>query len=248
MRILQKNGEHTPRHVRLRLAMDFGLLVAAVLAFIILRKFQLEQTSFFVTAPLLILFTARLRDWECCFAARPDKSRVTVALKSLSNDYLLLTHIALPVYGGTIDHLLIGPNGLFVIEVKNYSGYVRCNQDQWAVKTRRMNSLSKQAKRNSMALRSAIASLYSGRRIAIPYVTPLLVFANPEARLRLRQPTIAVLRLHEVAEFIRNYTPKRQITPEERRRIVHHLGSLDSKAGEIAQQENIGKAHLIRLK
>jgi Nuclease-related domain len=236
MRILQKNGEYTPPHIRLRLAMNIGFLVTAFLSFIILRGFQLEQMSFFVTAPLLILFTARLRDW------------VTVALKSLSNDYLLLTHIALPVYGGDIDHLLIGPNGLFVIEVKNYSGYVRCNQDQWAVKTRRINSLSKQAKRNSMALRSAIASLYSGRRIAIPYVTPLLVFANPEARLRLRQPTIAVLRLHEIAEFIRDYAPKRQITPEERRRIVHHLVSLDSKAGEMAQQENIGKANLIKLK
>jgi Nuclease-related domain len=231
MRILQKNGGYTPPHIRLRLAMDIGFLVTAFLSFIILRGFQLEQMSFFVTAPLLILFTARLRDWECCFAANMDKSKVTVALKSLSNDYLLLTHIALPVYGGDIDHLLIGPNGLFVIEMKNYSGYV-----------------SKQAKRNSMAVRSAIASLYSGRRIAIPYVTPLLVFANPEARLRLRQPTIAVLRLHEIAEFIRDYAPKRQITPEERRRIVHHLVSHDSKAGEMAQQENIGKANLIRLK
>src|SRR5215467_15215619 len=247
MRILEKNGDTLSR-VHFRLTLDIGFLVASVLSFVILRKLQLEQISFFVTSPLLILFTARLRDWESLLPAKKDKSKANAALKSLSNDYLLLSHLALPDYGGDIDHLLIGPNGLFVIEVKSYSGYVRCNQDQWAVKTRRMNSLSKQAKRNSMALRSAIASLYSGKRIAVPYVTPLLVFANPEARLRLRQPTIAVLRLHEVAEFIRNYTPKRQITPEERRRIVHHLVSLDSKAGETGQQENIGKAHLIRLK
>src|SRR5215467_10192323 len=247
MRILEKNG-HSLSRIRFRLVMDVGLLVASVLSFVIMRIFQLEQISFFVTAPLLILFTARLRDWESLLPVKKGQSRAPSALKSLSNDYLLLSDLALPEYGVDIDYLVIGPNGLFIIEVKNYSGYVRCNQDQWAVKTRRMNSLSKQAKRNSMALRSAIASLYSGKRIAVPYVTPLLVFANPEARLRLRQPTIAVLRLHEVAEFIRNYTPKRQITPEERRRIVHHLVSLDSKAGETGQQENIGKAHLIRLK
>jgi len=247
MRILAKNGD-TPNRIRLRLAMDIGFLVASVLSFVMLRKLRLESISFFVTAPLLILFTARLRDWESLLPAKKDKSKTTAALKSLSNDYLLLSQLALPNYAGDIDHLLIGPNGLFVLEVKNYSGYVRCMQDQWAVKSRRINSLSKQAKRNSMALRSAIACLYSGKGMGIPYVTPLIVFANPEAKLRLRQPTTAVLRLQEIAGFVRDYTPKRPITLEERRLIVHHLTILDSKSREMIQPENIAKTHLVRVK
>ena len=248
MKILRKNPQSAPGRVYFRITIDIALLVSVILSFALLRKYQLEQMSFFVAAPLLILFTARLRDWERWLPAGNDKSKVIGALHSLSNDYSLLTHLALPDYGGNIDHLLIGPNGLFVIEVKNYSGYVRCNQDQWAVKTHRIKSLSRQAKRNSMALRSAIACLYMGRRTGIPYVTPLLVFAHPEARLRLRQPTMAVLRLRELPEFIRDYAPKRPITPEEKRLIAHHLISLDAKSGERAQPESIGKAHMIKVK
>lgn len=84
--------------------------------------------------------------------------------------------------------------------------------------------------------------------MGIPYVTPLIVFANPEAKLRLRQPTTAVLRLQEIAGFVRDYTPKRQITLEERRLIVRHLTALDSKSREMIQPENIAKTHLVRVK
>ena len=248
MRILEKNG-YSPAHIRFRLAMDVGFLVSSVLSFVVLQRFQLEQISFFVTAPLLILFTARLRDWESLLAAKEGQSKAPSALKSLSNDYFLISDLALPEYGVDIHHLLIGPNGLFIIDIKNYSGYVRCNQDQWAVKSRRIDSLSKQAKRNSVALRSAIACLYSGKDIAIPYVTPLLIFANPEAKLRLRRPTVGVLRLHEIAEFVRNYAPKRIIGIEERRRIAHHLKTLDSASREMPPaSEAAGKVHLVRVK
>ena len=244
MRILQKDGEFIFRRLRFRMAMNIGFLASSVLSFTLLRYFQLEQMSFFIAAPLLILITARLRDWHRWFPARKNKSTVTGALKSLANDYVLLTHLALPDYGGEIEHFLIGPNGLFVIEVKNYSGYVRCNQDQWAVKSHCIKSLSKQVKRNSIALRSAIACLYTERGTGIPYVTPLLVFSNPEARLRLRRPTMAALRLEEVPKFIRDYAAKRPITHEEKRVIIHHLMSLDSKSAEAACQTSITNQHL----
>ena len=247
MRISQKKG-HSPSRMRFRLAMDIGFLVASVLSFVILRRFQLEQISFFVTAPLLILFSLRLRDWESLLSAEKGQPKTPSVLKSLSNDYLLISDLALPEYGVDIDHLVIGPNGLFIVEVKNYSGYIRCNQDQWAVKSRRIDSLSKQAKRNSVALRSAIACLYSGKDIAIPYVTPLLVFANPEAKLRLRRPTVGVLRLHEIAEFVKNYAPKRTIAIEERKRIAYHLTTLDSTSREMPPSEIAGKVRLVRVK
>jgi len=248
MKILPKHGESAPRRIHFRMAMNIGFLVSSVLAFALLRSFQLEQISFFVAAPLLILFAARLRDWDYWFQARKDQSTVTAALKSLANDYVLVTDLALPDDGGNLDHFLIGPNGLFVIEVKNYSGYVRCDQDQWAVKTHRIKSLSKQAKRNTIALRRAIAGLYTARATEIPYVVPLLVFANPAARLRLFRPTVAVLRLDKLAEFVRDYAAKRPITREEKQVIVHHLMSLNSTSAEMSDQGNIAKAHLRRVK
>ncbi len=54
---------------------------------------------------------------------------------------------------GNVDHLVMGPNGLFAIETKNYSTFVKCSGDDWFVNGKKIRSLSKQAKRNAIAVR-----------------------------------------------------------------------------------------------
>jgi hypothetical protein len=40
----------------------------------------------------------------------------------LSDDYYLLNDLYLRDGGGDIDHIVLGPNGVFVLETKNWSG------------------------------------------------------------------------------------------------------------------------------
>jgi hypothetical protein len=248
MKNLQKNGASTVKRICFWAGMGIALVGLIVLTLALSSSFQVEPTGFIAAIALLTLFKARFRHWERCFLGGKDESNVTAALKSLPNDYVLLTDLVLPDYSGRVDHFLIGPNGLFVIETKNYSGYVRCDQDQWAVKTHRIKSLSKQVKRNTISVRSAIAGLYAARGTRIPYVVPLLVFMNPQARLRLFRPTVAVLRLEELAEFIRDYAAKGPISHEERRIIIHHLMSSNFEAGDLVDQGTITRAHLRKVK
>jgi len=85
------------------------------------------------------------------------------AMKYLADTYYLINDVALKQPYGNIDHILLGPNGIFVIETKNYNGgTIRCNGDEWSrlypgkygFKAYHMNSPSKQAKGNAVRLRN----------------------------------------------------------------------------------------------
>ena len=56
---------------------------------------------------------------------------VTEYLKELDDSYYLINDIILPNSYGNIDHILLGPNGIFVIESKHFEGEIRCNGDNW---------------------------------------------------------------------------------------------------------------------
>ena len=61
---------------------------------------------------------------------------------------------------GNIDHIVLGPNGIFVIETKNYKGEISCYGDVWHgdydTESYPIKSVSKQAKRNAVTLKRFI--------------------------------------------------------------------------------------------
>lgn len=52
--------------------------------------------------------------------------KVSYKLSWLSDEYVVLNDILLPTYYGTtqIDHIVVSPYGIFVIETKNYKGWI----------------------------------------------------------------------------------------------------------------------------
>jgi hypothetical protein len=233
MMVLRKGGQFADRRIRFYLWASVGLFALAISAFAVTNIFRLPAIGFFMAAMLLMLFKTSVRRWSCWSLGRNGESKVTEALKSLPDEYVVLNDIVLPDRKGNVDHLLIGPNGVFVIETKNYSGFVRCEEEQWFVNGHRIRSLSKQAKRNSMAIRGSIAGLFPGQR-RVPYVVPLLVFVSRSTRLKLFKPTVCVLKLNELVEFIRDREITRAITEDEKRTMVHHLQLLQHNFAEIS--------------
>jgi hypothetical protein len=234
MMVLRKGGQFADRRIQFYLWASLGLFALALSAFAVSSSFRLPAIGFFTAAMLLMLFKASVRRWSRWFLGRTGESKVTEALKSLPDEYVVLNDIVLPDRKGNVDHLLIGPNGVFVIETKNYSGFVKCEEEQWFVNGHRIRSLSKQAKRNSMAVRGCIAGLFHGRQTRVPYVVPLLVFVSRRTRLKLFKPTVCVLKLNELVEFIRDREITRAITEDEKRAMVHHLQLLQHGFAEAS--------------
>ena len=84
-----------------------------------------------------------------------------------------------------------------------------------------------------MAIRANLASLHAEKGVGVPYVNALLVFVNKNARLKMFNPTIPVLRLEELVEYIRNFKTGPTISNKQKHAIVRHLQSLQSEAMPI---------------
>lgn len=197
---------------------------------------DLPYVGFAAAGLALVMFKMNFRRWSNWTFGKSGEAAVSEALKSLPNDYVLLNDLMLPDGRGNVDHLVIGPNGLFVIETKNYSGYVKCWADDWYVNGRKISSLSKQAKRNAIAIKNTLEAIFAEHRTTLPYVHALLCFVNSRGRLKLGQPTIPVLRCYELARFIGGYdAPKGRpmASPDLTRAIVHHLHLLQHKPDKL---------------
>ena len=220
---MKVSGQLSHRRGRFYFATSLGLLVIVMPAIVVSDSFGLQALSFFGAATSLMVFKASFRRWVRWLLGRKGTCAVAEALKSLPDDYIVLNDIVLPDSKGNVDYLLIGPNGIFSIEIKNYSGFVKCEEDEWFINGRRIRSLSKQAKRNGIAVRGCIAQSFAGSQTGIPYVAPLLVFVGSRTKLKLFKPTVPVLKLGELVEFIRHREAKRFITQDEKRALVPPL-------------------------
>jgi hypothetical protein len=140
---------------------------------------------------------------------------VVEALQELDDSYCLINDIMAGRGRGNIDHILLGPKGIFVIETKNYSGDVRCDGNRWRKKGKRrlydIPSVSNQAKNNAKYLSDLIRKKTN---LGI-FIDPICVFTNPYVELKLHRPAVTVLRLTQLAEFIRQVSPMTTLTDSE---------------------------------
>jgi hypothetical protein len=147
------------------------------------------------------------------------EKEVTATLRKLNDSYYLLNDVVLYPKVGNIDHIVLGPNGIFVIETKNYKGEISCYGDKWQRHyneiTYPLSSISKQAKRNAMIVRRFLGENDHSGLFKTIWVNALVVFVNPHVELVLRKPTLPVLRLFELSEFIKRVKTDKSLSDDD---------------------------------
>jgi hypothetical protein len=133
---------------------------------------------------------------------------VTQALQKLDDSYSLINDLRIRPDRGNIDHIVLSPKGVFVIETKNYTGKISCYGDKWyrygARKSYSIPSISVQAKENAQNLSSFI---FEKTRIRT-FVTPICVFVNATSELILNHPTLVILELSQLASYLYQFQPR----------------------------------------
>lgn len=146
------------------------------------------------------------RDIAIKRAGAAGESVLPQLLRPLPDSYTLLNGVPVPGSRADIDHVLVGPPGIWAIEAKNHVGMVQCSGDAWGYARRgpggtlregHIGNPSQQAHRAATAL-----SNYLYRRGVTAPVQPAVVFTHPHVELNLEQPTIPVLRAAEVQAWI----------------------------------------------
>ncbi len=101
--------------------------------------------------------------------------KVLSILKRLPETYIVYTNVMLLDKRRNIDAVVLGPSGLFAIEVKNYSGYISKIGDQLQKYPKRFeHNFIHDIKTQAWELHEFLMSSQSG----IPYVHPIIVFPN----------------------------------------------------------------------
>ena len=128
MRKMKGSGSYLKNQVRKNLAIAtfcfflFCLIISAVAlsAVFAWTSIIFEVVGLLVSFPALGAFYYYLRRYRIYKGGWAGEQQVSKLLsRSLSDEYLLLNDIHLRNSGGDIDHIVLGPNGVFVLETKN---------------------------------------------------------------------------------------------------------------------------------
>lgn len=139
------------------------------------------------------------------------EKRVIEFLKSkFDNSHFLINDVVYVNERGNkenIDHVVLGPNGVFAIETKDYRGKITCKGSYWTVPFPYGRSPSSQAKGNAYWIKRTIdeSGAYETQKTAL-YVKPIVVFSNPDVELVRIDPEVEVVKLDELASSIASYS------------------------------------------
>ena len=126
-------------------------------------------------------------------------------LNTLPKNYFVFNDVNLPGKRGNIDHVVIGPTGIFVIETKNYSGRYRIKGDQWFYyKNGQYMEIKKnpgtQIRRNTLNLIDFLNE--RGISTKKTWITSLVAFICPDFKVLQTPQTYKVLPPQTVPDYI----------------------------------------------
>jgi len=144
-----------------------------------------------------------------------SENLITKELENLDDSYYLISGVVVPPNRGDTDHIVIGRNGIFVIESKNYGGRIECNSDKWSrYKVGRggkryeltIGSPSNQVKRNAKVLKDFIlehSDEIFKSKVPHIWVHTILIFTNPNVELSIKNPTVDIIPIEKLCDFIK---------------------------------------------
>ena len=173
------------------------------------------------------------------------------ALSGLDDSYYLINSLNLPGRADDIDHVVVGPNGVFALETKNHRGRIFWRDGQWYQSKmsrgghlqpeRPMRDPARQLKRNVDYLRSCInrtdRALSQRSRL---WIEGAVVFTHPAVSLDLTEAVLAalpfpVLRARDLPAHIAGHEPRRRYSKAEVRQIISMFGHL--RPGDTGQRD-----------
>jgi len=128
-------------------------------------------------------------------------------LNTLPKNYFVYNDVKLPGKGGNIDHIVIGPTGIYVIETKNYSGKYRIKGNEWTYYKNGYpkvikNNPGTQVRRNTMDLINFLSE--KGISTTGTWITSLVAFICPDFRVLETPRYYKVLIPETVPKYIMN--------------------------------------------
>jgi hypothetical protein len=149
---------------------------------------------------------------------------VTRLLAKLPDDYVVVNDVVLPGQRGNIDHVVLGPCGIVVIETKRYGGAITCRQGRWFQNGRPIRNVGRQANHGALALREFLRREHPElETTTLRWVDSILVFAHPLCRLTVDRPGITSVRFSELLDALLAKGQRRRLSTAVVKTLAHTL-------------------------
>lgn len=212
-------------------ARNVGILLVLTSTFV----FLLACYAYYMKKPLvaflafcLFLAFARLTDKSLrllkltyLLGAQGESKVCRFLDEKLPPDYYIFNDIK--TGNGNIDHIVIGPNGIFIIETKNYSGCVRVENNKVFIDGNKMSKDPfRQVRFEAYQVKKYLEKELKQVRF---FVEPIVVFLNSEIIVQASSNRVAVLPLALLPDYILN-TDVMNLPPNLVERLARSLGKL----------------------
>ena len=166
-----------------------------------------------------------------------------ILARELPQEYVLINGLKLPRGAGDIDHLVVGPTGVFLLETKTMAGRIVCELDGSWRRTRigrggtpyaaYIGDPAAQVQRNIFAVRESLRTRLPGLFQRSPlWIEGLVVFAHPRTELQAEHSRVPAVRLEEAAPRISLHVPQRWLRDAEVDQVVEALLA-DAREGSV---------------
>jgi hypothetical protein len=171
--------------------------------------------------------TRRLRNVR---KGRLGERLVVDLLRGLPDDYWLVNDVTLGLAHGNIDHVLIGPCGVVVIETKRFAGNIRCWGDDWSINGYVRKSVSRQVNSGACAVRYFLSERHPDLAAsALRWVESLIVFTHPLCRVEVNRPRAMIVRYSQLFQVVLELGKKHRMAPATAAQLAHTLATLQAR-------------------
>ncbi|MBU4535438.1 MAG: NERD domain-containing protein [Euryarchaeota archaeon] len=184
---------------------NFIMYIAA--AIFLLSALALYFGYYLAILPLLafsgviVSISSRRRSWK-----KGDKGEKIVAwcLDELTK-CIIFNDVNLPQGRGNIDHVILSPNGLFVLETKNYKGRFAVKGDEWFYKKdkriiKSKSNPGKQIKRNALSLKKFLDHSMDMDKV---WINSLVVMVNGHVDIIDPTPHYNIIRPSQIERAVK---------------------------------------------
>jgi hypothetical protein len=188
---------------------------------------------FFLSIPERISKKLDKQIEEHRFGKEGEEQVLQLIIQSLDGNWHVFQNITLPGRNkGDLDLVLVGPPGVWVLEVKNFRGRYRNVGEIWEYKQGKywkvtIKSPSRQALNNAIRL----GNFLNADNINV-FVTPAVVWANQESPLTIENPSVAVWQYDRLPDELGNIWQVEKIATVERNKITDKLFKLCERQKE----------------
>jgi hypothetical protein len=161
------------------------------------------------------------------------EENVRKILQTLPDLYTVFENVVIPPLKSNIDFVIIGPTGIFSVEVKSHKGHITNDGQQLLLNGApfKEGDILHQSWGESVRLSDYLLS----KNISTPEIQPLLVFSNKYATMRFgKKPVLSVLVIGAswLSDTIQNITSKAKLTSDQINDIYNCLNVLLNESTE----------------